>query len=488
MHPSSRSALISTNFSGACPVLSPAPPLILLCIVPPVTMFSRRSKDSHGDGLLQPPSPTGKKKHNIVNRLLGSLSAASTTTYALLISLAAAIVVIFYLLSNPSSPNGAFLYGAGGLASASATGEAADVIDTHLRAIANVKAGESRLTQLVPSPLDSSQQVHPDVALLLKEAVSGLQPIPANVHFVIGTQHGHTDEPDTLSPPPPFLLQHWLAIKSAHDILTSPVIFCHVASEPPASEWWDRAKPLCSHVLPARPLKHIFGRPVLHAQHKSDILRLEALLMYGGLAVDLDVIVMKDWLAAEYRAQWLNVDMMLGYAQSEGKNWADKVDVGVIAARQGSWFLKEWYNAYRMFDSRPQLMSHGADIAVYKDDVYAFASSLAYRMALTRPHLITLAPAEQYGRPWGGEGEGGDKIYRDKEWGVDEMCALHLWQGEQEKRRESAGKVEVELDEGARTAFSVTSVEEACGLAGKSLYGIVLKRALLAGKNNEFKC
>ena len=436
--------------------------------------------------MLLPPSPTGKKKHNLVNRLSSTLSAVSTSTYTLFLFLFIAAVVTLHFLYDVSASNGSLLHGAGGLTTGS-SGTEVDVIDTHLRSIANLKAGESRLTQLVPSPLDSSQQVHPDVALLLKQAVDGLQPIPSNVHFVIGTQHGHTNEPNTLSPPPPFQMQHYLAIKSAHDLLTSPTIFCHVASEPPPSEWWDRAKALCSHVVTARPLKHIFGRPVLHAQHKSDIHRLEALLMYGGLAVDLDVIIMKDWFAADYRAQWLNVDMLLGYAQSEGKNWADKVDVGVIAARQGSWFLKEWYNAYRMFDSHPQLVQHGNDIAVYKDDVYAFASSLAYRMALTRPHLITLAPAEQYGRPWGGEGEGGEKIYRDKEYGVEEMMALHLWQGEQERRKESSGRVEGELDEAQLKVFRVSTAEEVCALAGKSLYGIVLKRAMLAGKS-EFKC
>ena len=451
-------------------------------------MFSRRSKDSHGDGLLPPPSPTGKKKRQLANRMLVSISALSTSPYTLLVLLLAAVVVALHFFAGLSLSS--FFPVTDTLISADAGGShsSLDVIDAHLRSLANIVDGESRLTQLVPSPLDSSQQVHPDVALLLKQAVDGLQPIPANVHFVIGTQHGSTDNPELLSSAPPFLLQHFLAIKSAHDVLTAPTIFCHVVNEPPASDWWNRAKALCSHTVPARSITRIFGRPVLHAQHKSDILRLEALLMYGGLAVDLDVIVMKDWLAAEYRAQWLNVDMLLGYAQSEGKTWADKVDTGVIAARQGSWFLKEWYNAYRMFDSHPELIAHGNDVKVYKDDVYAFGPSLAYRMALTRPHLITLAPAEQYGRPWGGEPPGNDKLYRDKEHGVDGMMALHLWQGEQEKRRETAGKVEAELDEPVRAAFSVSSAADVCVLAGKNLYGIVLKRALLAGDKGEFKC
>ena len=456
-------------------------------------MFSRRPKDAHGDGLLPPPSPTGKKKRASVNRILTTASAVSTSPYTLLALLAVVLIVVlrFFFGVSFSSLFFPLDLATDAVTPADVSGgpvSPLDVVDAHLRSLANIQDGESRLTQLVPSPLDSSQQVHPDVALLLKQAVDGLQPIPANVHFVIGTQHGHGDDPTILSNPSPFLLQHFLAIKSAHDVLTSPTIFCHVVSEPPASEWWDRAKVLCSHILPTRSITRIFGRPVLHAQHKSDILRLEALLMYGGLAVDLDVIVMKDWLAAEYRAQWLNVDMTLGYAQSEGKTWADQVDVGVIAARQGSWFLKEWYGAYRMFDSHPELIAHGNDFKVYRDDLYAFASSLAYRMALTRPHLITLAPAEQYGRPWGGEPEGGDKIYRDKEYGVDGMMALHLWQGEQERRRESTGKVEAELDSATRTAFTVSSADDVCALAGKSLYGIVLKRALLTGDKGEFKC
>ena len=344
----------------------------------------------------------------------------------------------------------------------------------------------SRLALLTPSPLHTSCLVHPDVAQLLSDAIAGVPPIPHIVHFIIGTVHSSSADPPTFSAAPPFGLPQYLAIKAAHDVLSASTVYCHVV-EAPSGPWWAAALSLCGHVIPARSVTHIFGRPVLHRQHKADVLRLEALLNYGGVAVDLDVLVMSDWDEPAWRARWMSGDLLLAQAQMEGRPHPDRLDIGVIAARRQSLFLKEWYAALRMFDGGAVVESEGKDGArVWADDMESFGALMAQRMASTRPHLVTLAPPDLFGRPCAADAAGWTRVYTRTPGESAEMAALHTWQGERERRRErSTGEVEgVEPPDVPR----IDTVEDVCKLAQTSLYGAALKRALLAGTGHTYSC
>lgn len=70
-------------------------------------------------------------------------------------------------------------------------------------------------------------------------------------------------------------------------------ILLHCYNEP-HGPWWDETKKLCGNTLELHllaPVTAIFGRPLRHYAHKSDVVRLEALLEHGGIYLDIDVVL-----------------------------------------------------------------------------------------------------------------------------------------------------------------------------------------------------
>ncbi|HTE85443.1 MAG TPA: glycosyltransferase [Dehalococcoidia bacterium] len=153
--------------------------------------------------------------------------------------------------------------------------------------------------------------------------------IPNLVHFVYG-----------LLPHQPFQVRHYLAIKSAHDVYRPDQIRFYY-QHPPEGEWWDRARPLL-HLVHVTPPSHIFGIPLLHYAHQSDIVRLEALLQHGGLYFDIDTIVLRPLTEA------LDSSCVMAKQGTRGLCNA------VIAAEPQAPFLQHWYQMYHHFRSRGQ--------------------------------------------------------------------------------------------------------------------------------------
>ena len=349
---------------------------------------------------------------------------------------------------------------------------------------------------LLPSPLDPSQLVHPDVAHLLAQAHSVAPYIPDIVHFVVGMTHTSTHEPATATAAD-FQLQHWLALKSVRDTVRPQHIYCHVASPPPASQWWERAKSLCTRLLPVRSLTHVFGRPIHHAQQKSDFLRLEALLQYGGVALDLDVLTLHSWKAEATQYQLcFQQDFIVGLTQSAKLNWADRFDTSFIGAKKDSPLLREWYYAYRMFDDRSEVDSavdEAGSWTVHNDHVLAFSAALLWTLNTLRPHFVTQLQPAVIGLPYANEPEGIQRLYGEEVTAAATGWTVHLWQGEHEKRQEVRDKagavtaVNVVLDKEVEGKYAVDSVQQVCALAGKSWYGRLLKQAMEGGEDGE-KC
>ena len=356
---------------------------------------------------------------------------------------------------------------------------------------------------LVPSPLDPSQLVHPDVAFLLDEARNESTLIPDILHFVIGTTHtaasSSTDsEPSTASTPlssePEFLLQHWLALKSASEVLKPSAIYCHVAAWP-ASAWWSRASKYCTQVLRVRAMTHIFGRPVHHRQHKADILRLEALLQWGGVALDLDVLTTASWKTdAEGFALLFRLDFLVGLTQSVTKNWADRFDTSFVAAKSSSPLLREWYTTYRTFDERSEPVQTEAAAAgsaegavQYDDHLLDYSHTLMWTLQTVRPHQLTQLQPSVIGVPYAWEPEGVKALYNSSA-PLSPGWTVHLWQGEHERRREVRDKdgrvqrvdgvVPMELGD----LYAVNEEADVCALAAKGTqYGRSLLQAMNGG-------
>ena len=71
------------------------------------------------------------------------------------------------------------------------------------------------------------------------------------------------------------------------------LLFHHVYE--PRGEWWDKAKPLLS-LRRVTPPTSIFGQTVRKFQHQADVVRLELLLQFGGVYLDLDVLLLRSRL------------------------------------------------------------------------------------------------------------------------------------------------------------------------------------------------
>ena len=91
----------------------------------------------------------------------------------------------------------------------------------------------------------------------------------------------------------------YLCLSSALVVLKPEIIFMHYVHEP--SGWyWDQFKQRVNdsgttrlEMVQQRDVTQVFGNPVEHFAHKADVLRLEVLRDYGGVYLDVDVLVVK---------------------------------------------------------------------------------------------------------------------------------------------------------------------------------------------------
>jgi hypothetical protein len=88
----------------------------------------------------------------------------------------------------------------------------------------------------------------------------------------------------------------WLAVSSASHVLRPTQIFLHTMKgtepEPGSNFWWEKAKEIDAvKVRPVDEPDEVMGRRIVDRSHKADVLRIEALLEWGGIYLDSDVVV-----------------------------------------------------------------------------------------------------------------------------------------------------------------------------------------------------
>jgi mannosyltransferase OCH1-like enzyme len=107
--------------------------------------------------------------------------------------------------------------------------------------------------------------------------------IPNIIHFVYGFKEQKEE----------FELYRYLAIKSAYDVNKPDKIYFHYYYEP-YGIWWDKIKPLLT-LDKIDPPTEIYGNEIYHYAHKADIIRLQKLIKYGGIYLDIDTICLKSF-------------------------------------------------------------------------------------------------------------------------------------------------------------------------------------------------
>lgn len=132
----------------------------------------------------------------------------------------------------------------------------------------------------IPASSDAKNFKELTIARETKLAPVG-ESIPKIVHFIYGLR----------DPNPQLDLIHYLAIKSAHDIIKPEKIMFHYHYMPTGNNF-ERAR----HMLTLNKVdlvEQVFDRPVSHYAHRADVVRLQVLEQYGGIYLDLDVISLK---------------------------------------------------------------------------------------------------------------------------------------------------------------------------------------------------
>ncbi|XP_077868807.1 uncharacterized protein LOC144359489 [Saccoglossus kowalevskii] len=134
-----------------------------------------------------------------------------------------------------------------------------------------------------------------------------------------------------------FRFDHLISLLSAHRIMKAEKILFHTNNEP-YGEYWEEAKRTIEvlEVIYRDPPKSVFQLSLGSSfnQHSSDVARLEILLEYGGIYMDLDVIVVS------------SLEPLRHYDFVMGREAPGTLNNCVLIAKKDSLFLKLFYAGY----------------------------------------------------------------------------------------------------------------------------------------------
>ena len=159
--------------------------------------------------------------------------------------------------------------------------------------------------------------------------------VPPYVHFIFGLSDDAAQRE--------FHFSHYVAVHAAHQHLQPATLLLHYRHLP-QGEWWERARPLVTLRM-APEITSIFGRPLAHAAHRADVLRLRLLIELGGIYLDMDVVVVRpfDELLRAGHA------FVMGKEGDEGVGGLHGLCNAVMIARPNASFALRWLDAYRSF-------------------------------------------------------------------------------------------------------------------------------------------
>jgi hypothetical protein len=144
----------------------------------------------------------------------------------------------------------------------------------------------------------------------------------------------------SLSCPGNFDFFKYLSVKSGHDRMRPDAIYVHIIGEcEEIPEYLQRAIDEFKVVLvAARPVEAVFDRPVNGLSHKSDVVRMETLVRFGGVYIDFDVYVLQ------------SLDMFYDDETTSALENDYGLNTGILIAKRCSRFIRKWYKRWVDFD------------------------------------------------------------------------------------------------------------------------------------------
>jgi SAM-dependent methyltransferase len=222
--------------------------------------------------------------------------------------------------------------------------------------------------------------------------------IPKLLHYTFGMARDFGGKP--------WSLVHHVCLKSAIERIKPERTYFYCQYEP-SGPWWELSRELVTLVKIEAP-QQIFGRPLQHVAHQSDVVRLQKLIEHGGIYMDADVFVHRSF------DDLLGNSTVLG---QEGEGAEHGMANAVILAEPNAPFLRRWLAEYRSF------RSSGRDQYWNEHSV-----QLPVRLAKAHPDEITILSPKAFFWPlWTDEHL--EWIFRsDRPIPLDGVYANHLWE------------------------------------------------------------
>ncbi|KAJ3311425.1 hypothetical protein HDV04_004027 [Boothiomyces sp. JEL0838] len=150
-------------------------------------------------------------------------------------------------------------------------------------------------------------------------------PVPNVVHLIPGKS---------------FKFHHYLNIVAIKKIIKPDHIYVHGEIFPFDSQFFMKAvQEFNLELVVSRTFSTIYRNITLfHGEHKADILRMEALLKYGGIYLDMDAYPIKSF------KRFMNDEFSIGYQNQEEEYGLNN---GIMIGKK---FLLRWFRQYKYFN------------------------------------------------------------------------------------------------------------------------------------------
>jgi hypothetical protein len=164
--------------------------------------------------------------------------------------------------------------------------------------------------------------------------------VPPLVHFIFGL----SDDPEQRR----FSYPHYLAVCAAHARLQPSTLLLHY-SYVPTGVWWEATVGMLS-LRQVQVPRAVFGRPLTHAAHRADVLRLQLLIEFGGIYLDLDVITLRPF-APLVSLLTPEASFLIGREGHPAHGGFHGLCNAVLIARPNASFARRWLEQYVTFGS-----------------------------------------------------------------------------------------------------------------------------------------
>ena len=225
--------------------------------------------------------------------------------------------------------------------------------------------------------------------------------IPSIVHFIVG-QSDRKAIQHRYALVSPFSFVNYLIFLAARRHIRPKKILVHYYEEP-NTFWWNQTKQdseIDISLVKSRLVENIFNKSVDHHSHRSDIIRLEVLMKYGGIYLDTDVLALRSF------DPLLNLSDVVMAHQDDQQSTACSA---VIIGKRNAIFLKRWYDAYQSFN---------------QDCWDCHAVKISGELAMIYSKEVMVLPTNTFFRPSWNER---DSFFKSNNYNFTPNYASHLW-------------------------------------------------------------